>query len=160
MRQRFTSSSVHKVDGKGRVSVPAGFRRVLEQAEEQGLALISNFRNQGYIEGYTQDELFAIHADIEKMKRFSPARLALEHEFITKASFLPLDDNGRILLTKELREDNGLSDTAVFAGSGRHFQIRSPATWQAHQASIAAALGPDQDPFALLPGDDGGDMGL
>ncbi|MFT6887067.1 MAG: DNA-binding transcriptional regulator/RsmH inhibitor MraZ, partial [Paracoccaceae bacterium] len=30
MRQRFTSSSVHKVDNKGRVSVPAGFRRVLD----------------------------------------------------------------------------------------------------------------------------------
>ena len=74
MRQRFTSSSVHKVDGKGRVSVPAGFRRVLEQAEEPGLALISNFRNQGYIEGYTLDELASIHADIEEMPRYSPQR--------------------------------------------------------------------------------------
>lgn len=160
MRQRFTSSSVHKVDGKGRVSVPAGFRRVLEQAEEQGVALISNFRNQGYIEGYTQDELFSIHEDIEKMKRYSPARLVLENEFITKASLLTLDENGRILLTRELREENGIGDMAVFAGSGRHFQIRSQENWQAHQESIAAALGPDQDPFALLPGDEAGDMGL
>ncbi len=152
MRQRFTSSSVHKVDGKGRVSVPAGFRRVLEQAEEQGLALISNFRNQGYIEGYTLDELASIHADIEEMPRYAPQREILEDEFIAKALPLSLDENGRILLPKDVRDENGITDTAVFIGSGRHFQIRSPENRAAHKARLAAALGPDQDPFALLPG--------
>jgi MraZ protein len=152
MRQRFTSSSVHKVDGKGRVSVPAGFRRVLEQAEEPGLAIISNFRNRGYIEGYTLDELTSIHADIEEMPRYSPQREILEEEFIAKALPLSLDENGRILLPKDIREDNGIGDSAVFIGVGRHFQIRSPENRALNQARLAAAMGPDQDPFALLPG--------
>jgi MraZ protein len=152
MRQRFTSSSVHKVDNKGRVSVPAGFRRVLDQAEEPGLGLISNFRNKGYIEGYTLDELSSIHADIEEMPRYSPQREMLEEEFIAKALPLSLDENGRILLPKDIREENGITDTAIFIGSGRHFQIRSPENRTAHQARLRAEVGPDHDPFAMLPG--------
>lgn len=152
MRQRFTSSSVHKVDGKGRVSVPAGFRRVLEQAEEPGLAIITNFRNRGYIEGYTLDELTSIHEDIEEMPRYSPQREILEEEFIAKALPLSLDENGRILLPRDIREENGIEDSAVFVGQGRHFQIRSPESRARDKARLAAAMGPDQDPFALLPG--------
>ena len=31
MSRRFRGESIHKVDGKGRVSIPAAFRRVLEE---------------------------------------------------------------------------------------------------------------------------------
>ncbi|MCK4861351.1 MAG: cell division/cell wall cluster transcriptional repressor MraZ, partial [Rhodobacteraceae bacterium] len=31
MARRFRGKSVHKVDAKGRVSIPASFRRVLEE---------------------------------------------------------------------------------------------------------------------------------
>ncbi|MFT7026574.1 MAG: MraZ protein [Paracoccaceae bacterium] len=126
MGQRFTSNSVHKVDSKGRVSVPAGFRRVLEQASEPGVVLISDFRGRGHIEGYTQDEMAIIYADIEAMDRYSEEREDLEMEITSQTVHLPLDENGRILLTKAVLAENGITDTAVFLGMGTHFQIWSP----------------------------------
>jgi MraZ protein len=152
MRQRFMSSSIHKVDNKGRVSVPANFRRLIEREAEPAIYLISDFRGRGYLEAYAFEELSQIHADIEAMPRYSPAREILEEEFIAKAFEVSLDDTGRILLPRDIREENGITDTAVFVGVGKHFQIRSPENRAANKARIAAALGPDHDPFALLPG--------
>ncbi len=127
MWQRFSSSSVHKVDGKGRVSVPALFRRVLEQSEAPGtVILIPNLFADACIEGFTQEYIDRIARKISKLPPFTKKRRQLERAFLANAIPMQVDETGRIVLSATLKAAAGITDTAVFVGMGESFQIWSP----------------------------------
>lgn len=127
MWQLFTSSSVHKVDGKGRVSVPALFRRVLEQGEAPGtVILIPNLFGERCIEGFTQEFIDRIARKISKLPPFTKKRRQLERAFLASAIPMQLDETGRIVLSAQLRKAAGITDTAKFVGMGQSFQIWAP----------------------------------
>ena len=152
MWQRFTSSSVHKVDSKGRVSIPALFRRVLEQGETPGLVLIPRLRGQNCIEGFTLEYIDRIGRAINRMKPFSDARRRLEYEFMAGAIPMQLDENGRIVLSPTVQASVGLKGQALFVGMGESFQIWAPEAYDAHIATLGeTATG---DPLDELPWDD------
>ena len=72
MARRFRGEIVQKVDGKGRVSIPAAFRRVLEQGDPDWteglrpeLVLAYGGQSQKYIEGYTVRAMEDIENAIE-----------------------------------------------------------------------------------------------
>ena len=74
MTRRFRGEIVQKVDGKGRVSIPASFRRVLEQGDPDWteglrpeLVLAYGGQSQKYIEGYTVQAMEDIENAIESM---------------------------------------------------------------------------------------------
>jgi MraZ protein len=142
------------VDAKGRVSVPALFRRVLEQGEAPGLVLIPRLRGQGCIEGFTLDYIDRIARAIGRMKPFSKARRRLEYEFMAGAIPMQLDENGRIVLSPKLQAEIGLDGQALFVGMGESFQIWAPEAYEAHLATLDD--GEDGDPFDQLPWDDDG----
>ena len=135
MWQRFTSRSVHKVDAKGRVSVPAAFRRVLEQdpVERGALALAPALHGEACIEGLTPSYFKDIGDAIGRMPPFSKERRQLELLFMSKASQLAVDETGRILLPTELRAHAGIGSQALFVGLGEGFQIWDPETFRAHE---------------------------
>jgi MraZ protein len=132
MWKRFTSSSVHKVDAKGRVSVPAGFRRVLEGGEsaDPALFLIPKMQRQPCLTGFTPDHIRNIDAAISRMRPFSPERQKLERQFMARAIPMNLDENGRINLSPKLQAQVGLEDQALFVGMGASFQIWNPELYE------------------------------
>jgi len=72
--RRFRGEIVQKVDGKGRVSIPAPFRRVLEAGDPDWteglrpeLILVYGGQAQKYIEGYTVRAMEDIEDAIEAM---------------------------------------------------------------------------------------------
>ncbi len=151
MWQRFTSSSVHKVDAKGRVSVPALFRRVLEQGETPGgLVLIPNLRGSDCLEGFTHEFIDQIAASISQMKPFSKARRRLEYEFLANALPMQLDDTGRMVLSPALKAAAGIDDQARFVGMGESFQIWAPDRFDRMMAGLAEE-DDDEDPLDSLP---------
>ena len=160
MLRRFRGESVHKVDQKGRVSVPAPFRRVLEEGDPDwapgqnpNLVLIYGMPGNNCLEGYSIEGASRIDEKISRMPTFSPARRALERLLNTQSIYAQVDENGRIVLPPRLRETFGLEVDALFAGMGEHFQIWSPDRFRADMAEIdawRAGLAPDEDPFAQL----------
>jgi MraZ protein len=146
MWQLFTSSSVHKVDGKGRVSVPALFRRVLEQGETPGtVILIPNLFGSGCIEGFTQEYIDRIARRISKLPPFTQKRRQLERAFLANAIPMQLDETGRIVLSAQLKKAAGIGDTAKFVGMGESFQI-----WAPEQAGDDGDGDAPVDPEALM----------
>ncbi|MEO0681382.1 MAG: cell division/cell wall cluster transcriptional repressor MraZ [Pseudomonadota bacterium] len=150
MWRQFTSSSVHKVDGKGRVSVPAVFRKVLEgQGAEGQVFLVPGFRDARAIEGYAFDGHAAIGAQIARMHPASKPRKRLEHRFLGRTLPLQLDENGRIVLSPALRQDHGIAGQAQFVGLGDSFQIWAPEAYEAYLAELDDD--DEEDAFAAMP---------
>ena len=160
MLRRFRGESVHKVDQKGRVSVPAPFRRVLEEGDPDwteglnpNLVLIYGMPSGHCLEGYTIEGATKLDEKVSRLPSFSPERRALERLLNTHSVYAQVDENGRIVLPARLREKFGLGEEALFAGMGEHFQVWAPGAYREDMAGIddwRAGLDPDSDPFALF----------
>jgi MraZ protein len=148
------------VDQKGRVSVPAPFRRVLEEGDPdwtEGLnpnfVLIYGRPGRACLEGYSIRAIGEIDDMIAALPRFSREREMIERFINTRSVYAQVDENGRMVLPAKLREMIGLGDEAYFAGMGDKFQIWTPEGFAADEARMAgdiADMGADADPLALL----------
>jgi MraZ protein len=123
---RFLSSAVNRIDAKGRVSVPAHFRAVVQK--------------RGYAELYALRTLEAPAMDVgglDLLERYEQ-RIAQEDPFQRVAddmsffvhgdgTFLKVDQDGRITMTEFIRDHTGITDEVAFVGRGGFFQIWQPA---------------------------------
>ena len=71
MGRRFRGESHHKVDAKGRVSIPASFRRVIEAADPNWtdglnpeLVIVYGDHRRNYLECYTMEAIDEVDAKI------------------------------------------------------------------------------------------------
>lgn len=160
MARRFRGESSHKVDSKGRVSIPAPFRRVLEEADPDwtdglnpNLVLVYGGKTRNFIEGYTMASMAEVDDKIAALPRGSKRRRALEHMFSGQSVQVQVDETGRLVLAKKLRDKIGITDEAVFVASGDTFQIWEPGAYDDHSASLEDWIDQedeDFDPLILL----------
>ena len=161
MAQRFRGTSRHKVDAKGRVSIPADFRRVLDanDADRDPGTNPSVFLMYGddrvpWFECYSAAAMDEIDAAIDAMDEGTADRQHLEDYFYERAETLRIDDSGRLILSRPLREKIGITDEAIFKARGKTFRIMAPAADDAVAAPLSTRLSelPDGVPItSLLP---------
>jgi MraZ protein len=128
-----------KIDGKGRVSMPAAFRDALNRAGSPEAVLMPT-EGSPVIEGCDRafvDELAdrAYAPDIGEEAR---DRILMMMGEIVTPSF---DPEGRFVFPASLRAHAGIGDQAVFVGRGRVFQIWHPETFNADRDQAKARLG-------------------
>ena len=161
-RLRFRGESRHKVDGKGRVSIPASFRRVLALADPEwteGLTpnFVMVYGNPAYrfIECYTMEEMERIEERIDAM-RHGPKRDALEEIYSSNSVDASVDDTGRIVIPAKLRERFGIGNEAVIVASLNTFRIWDPATYETEKRERDAELRAElpRNPLQWLDDDD------
>lgn len=136
---RFLSSAINRIDSKGRVSVPAHFRAVVQK--------------RGYGDLYALRALDVPALDVgglDLLDRYEE-RIALEDPFLQTAddmsffchgdgAFLKLDQDGRITVTDFLREHTGIEAEVAFVGRGTFFQMWEPSRLKAHGEAVRARL--------------------
>lgn len=136
---RFLSNAVNRIDTKGRVSVPAHFRSVVQK--------------RGYADLYVLRCLDNPAMDVggpDLLDRYEE-RIAQEDPFLQTAddmsffchgdgAFLKLDQDGRITVTDFIREHTGISMEVAFVGRGNFFQIWEPARLATYGAQARARL--------------------
>jgi MraZ protein len=151
--RRFRGESTHRVDGKGRVSIPAPFRRVLEEGDPDwnpglapNLVIVYGQRAKPCLLGYSILGMEKVEAQIDELP-YDEDREALELMMLTKSAYAAVDDTGRIVLRHDLRDQIGVTGEALFAGTGERFEVWEPGTYAAHAAPIAAK---PVDPLRLL----------
>lgn len=134
----FTGTHRHKVDGKGRVSIPADFRSVLQTCDPEwtdGLnpTVFIHFGppKQRHLVCYTNEALQEIDANIKKLRRGSQQRRKAQAAFLGLGTKTTVDETGRLVLSAALREKAGLTDQVVFAGRGDTFEVWNPAAYDA-----------------------------
>ena len=136
---RFLSNAVNRIDAKGRVSVPAHFRSVVQK--------------RGYSELYALRCLDIAALDVgglDLLDRYEQ-RIAREDPFLQTADdmsffchgdgmFLKLDQDGRIGVTDFIREHTGISTEVAFVGRGNFFQMWEPGRLADYGAQARARL--------------------
>ena len=126
---------VNKVDSKGRVSLPADYRAIVKELGSEIVCYRSLV--SPCIEGCAEDLLEKLAAEIEDSNDFfSQTQDDLTNLIFGDAKRFAFDSTGRIVLTEKLLNHAGITDTAVFVGKGRKFQIWSPENWAAEEARI------------------------
>jgi MraZ protein len=121
----FKGTYRHRIDPKGRLPVPAAFRRtlgpepaVIVTALEQCLA------------AYPPGEWARLESQLGALPAFSKPVKALTRLLLSRAVDCELDGQGRILLPSALRESAGLGREAVVVGVLNRFEIWSPDSWE------------------------------
>ena len=141
MLKHFTGTYDHKMDDKGRVSLPTEFRRVLDAVGSSGaLYIIPN------LESPNSHVVFTIDAYSRLIERHNteeyPTRKhqhLMELKLVKRAVQVQVDDMGRIVLNKALRDAIGLSKAVKFVGVASSFEIWSPEAHDAYELDLIEA---------------------
>lgn len=165
MARAFRGEVRQRVDGKGRVSIPASFRRVLESCDpdwqpgERDATLIVVFGDdrRKHLECFSVTAMEAVEDKIRRMPN-GKVKKYLSHVYSTLSWETTVDASGRIVLPKNIRDKIGLTDgvEAVFAGTIDTFEIWHPDAYDTAKSfaddDVFTELGldPDTDPSDLL----------
>ena len=138
----FFGTFVNKVDAKGRVSVPAPFRAVIQGRGLNSVALHPSLI-EPCLEGAGFDRFENLESEIPDS--FAPVKRNEIAELVMgELRELLLDSEGRIVLPDEFIAKANLKDQATFIGQGKFFQIWEPvaiaAAIEAKRQRVIAAL--------------------
>jgi len=142
---------------KGRVSIPAPFRRVLEEGdpdwhpgENPQLVLVYGSKEGRCLEGYSINSMDNMDDLIEALPLFSPEREYFETIMGADSEYASVDENGRIVLSQELRNKAGIEKDAQFVGKGNRFEIWQPAAYEIELQRLREWAANQDNPQALL----------
>lgn len=161
MARRFRGESHHKVDSKGRVSIPASFRRVLEASDPNWksgdtpeLVIVYGDHRRNYLECYTMEAIEEVDEKIDALPRGSMERKMLQRLFHGQSFPTTVDETGRLVLPAKLRQKINLENEAFFIAAGDTFQIWKTETYEEEELAKTEEwldeLPDDFDPLAFL----------
>jgi MraZ protein len=132
---QFLGTHTNKLDAKGRVSIPAPFRAVLRPEGGGATALVLRpSHTHPCIEGWPEPVFHALAKPLDTLDIFSEAHDDLAAALYADAYPVEADREGRIVLPEALVAHANLSDSVVFMGLGRTFQIWEPAAAERRRA--------------------------
>ena len=140
---RFVGRAEAKLDAKGRLSAPADFRRVIGEGPLYACAALTDPVIECGGEGLVDLLLTTIAA----LDVYDEDRWAMEEAILEETQRLPFDENGRVILPKDLRAHAMLEGQVGFAGRGQRFVIASPALLAERRAAGRAAAARHRDTF-------------
>ena len=140
MLKHFTGTHDHRVDDKGRVSLPTEFRRVLDAVGSSGaLYLVPQLDDPRALVLFTTEAYGAL---IERHNSRDYPSLAaqqrMEMKLITRASQIQVDEQSRIVIAKPLRDLIGLEREIRFVGVASSFEVWRPDARDAFEAELMA----------------------
>lgn len=163
MAGMFIGEYTFKVDGKGRVSIPALFRRELEEGDPASeatgrprMVIVYGADSQKMLKVYSHAGFQKLASEINARPYNDPARAVLQRLVLNKSHPTEIDPDGRLVLPAALRTRLKLEGEAYFAGMGETFEIWNPETFAeadaAQMEKLLADKGEDFDPLSLLGG--------
>ncbi|SMO36896.1 division/cell wall cluster transcriptional repressor MraZ [Paracoccus laeviglucosivorans] len=160
MARRFRGSEEVKVDAKGRVSIPAKFRRVFESCDPDWstgkrpqMVIVFGTRDWKHLQLFTIEAMNEIDDSIAAMPRGSAERNLLENIYHGHAEETEIDGDGRLVLPQKLREKIGLADGAFFISAGDSLKVWTPESYAEEEQrleSLVPDFEPGADPLSLL----------
>jgi MraZ protein len=135
----FWGTYTNKVDRKGRVSVPAAFRKPLMGVEFQGVLVFPALHSPA-LEGRSWEQMGKLSDGISGLPEFSPERDTLAAAIFGGSVPLPFDPEGRINLPEGLVAQVGIVGEAAFVGMGTSFQIWEPKALAQFQEEARARI--------------------
>ena len=124
--QPFVSTTINKLDAKGRVSVPAPFRQILALQNLRGFYCFPSFVGPS-LEGFGETLMAEFQTRMGSVDPFfSEDYDAQAQAVVGDSQFLNFDDEGRVRLPDEFIAHAGIKDRVSFVGMIQKFQIWEP----------------------------------
>jgi MraZ protein len=140
----FRGGPVLTLDGKGRITVPARWRELLETNVAGQLIVAKN--PDGCLSLYPlpvwekfENELLTLSSEHDAWRRI----------FIGSATDVEIDSAARVLIPPELRVWAGLEREVKFMGVGPHFELWDMARYEARESQAIAQGRPE--PLTPMP---------
>ena len=132
---------VNKIDRKGRVSVPKPFRAALARDRQGaaadaflGLYAFPSFKYPA-LEACAEDFMQRLAEGLEDLDVFSDDQDDLAAVILENARELPMDPEGRIVLTDDLRDFANIKDEVLFVGRGARMMMWEPNAYDAQRGN-------------------------
>ena len=129
----FQGSALNAVDAKGRVSIPAFLRTVIERRGDARTIVLAKHETFPCLAAYDPAYAALKHAKIERLleKEETSADAELEYQQRNLMAFgaseeVPYDSSGRIVFPPMMRRKGKIEDLALFLGAGETFQVWNP----------------------------------
>ena len=129
----FQGSALNAVDAKGRVSIPAFLRSVIERRGPSKTVVLAKHEHFPCLSAYDPAYAAEKHRKLERLneKEETGPDAALDYERRNFMAFAaseeaPYDSSGRILIPPMMRMKGRIEDLALFLGTGETFQIWNP----------------------------------
>ena len=129
----FQGSALNAVDAKGRVSVPAFLRSVIERRGDAKAIVLAKHESFPCLSAYDPAYAALKHSKLERLfeKEEGNPAAALDYQQRNLMAFaateeVPYDSSGRIVLPPMMRRKGGIEDLALYLGTGETFQIWNP----------------------------------
>lgn len=137
----FRGVFTHAIDEKGRVSLPAEFRKALSKANQEEI-ILTNFVSDGTrcLEGYSLESWKRFEAKLAKRSRFDPQVRKVENFYLARSAVCQIDSSGRINIPSYLRTYAGIEKEVSFTSASHGFRIWDRRVWELVFQEAEAAL--------------------
>lgn len=129
----FQGSALNAVDAKGRVSIPAFLRTVIERRGDAKSIVLAKHEAFPCLSAYDPAYAALKHSKLERLfeKEESNPEAALDYQQRNLMAFaateeVAYDSSGRIVLPPMMRRKGQIAELALFLGAGETFQIWNP----------------------------------
>ncbi|MEK9672824.1 MAG: division/cell wall cluster transcriptional repressor MraZ [Rhodospirillaceae bacterium] len=130
---------VNRIDKKGRVSVPKPFRAALARSRQDqdadafnGLYAFPSFKYPA-LEACEEAFMTRLAQGLEDLDVFSDDQDDLAAVILENARELPMDPEGRIVLTNDLRDYAHIKSDVLFVGRGARMMLWEPKAYDAQR---------------------------
>jgi len=120
----------HSVDDKGRLALPAKFRKTLAG----GVVVTRGLDTCLYL--YPGDEWSKLAEKLARLPLHQANSRAFARLMLAGASHAEIDSQGRILIPDYLRRYAGISSRAVIIGLYNRAEVWDEAKWQSYRANV------------------------
>lgn len=120
---RFIGNPEAKIDAKCRVFIPAAFRKILLRENQEILYLRKDLFQDClvvYPESVWEEELTLLRS---KLNKWIPEEQEVYRQFMLEAESVVMDDNGRILISRNLLDLVGIGNEVRFLGVDNTIEI-------------------------------------
>ena len=118
-----------RLDGKGRVFVPASYRKILAEMGSQHIVMRRDTDNECVI--FYPENVW--HAKVSELRNaldeWDPEDQMILMQFMSEAELLDMDSQGRVLLQKKNLEMIGAEQDILFVGMLDRFAIWNPSVF-------------------------------
>ena len=126
------------VDEKGRIFLPAEFRRKLSPETEDTLVVVKGL--DGCLTAYPQQAWAEIATKMTRLPQTDPKVRVYIRGMLSQAAEVKLDRQGRANLPRKLLERVGISDRMVVIGALDKIEFWNPEAWSLFMQQADSAL--------------------
>jgi MraZ protein len=110
-----------KIDEKGRLKVPSGFRKIIEEKFGQDCFITSTDGERALV--YPLPVWYDFQSRLAKVPSTSQAKTKLLERVNYFGQIASIDNQGRVLVPAVLRNDAGIADDVVVLGNTDHLIV-------------------------------------